>query len=147
MHEYYPETLITPKRRLVNVIQYFRRCTLWLQRRISTPPPPSVPACRQFQRILDDDETTPDKGEELLGALTAADRSHWYLTRRDFFSRGTNRASLLAVEKAAFVVCLDDVNMEFDPVRHLGRGRGIEAGAGVRLREEDTEASAHTVIM
>ena len=77
---------------------------------------------RQFQRILDDDETSPDKGEELLGALTAADRAHWYLTRRDFFSRGTNRASLLAVEKAAFVVCLDDVDMEFDQVRPWAPG-------------------------
>ncbi|XP_043223350.1 carnitine O-palmitoyltransferase 1, liver isoform-like isoform X2 [Amphibalanus amphitrite] len=72
----------------------------------------------QFQRILDDDETTPDKGEEQLGALTAADRSHWYLTRRDFFSRGTNRASLLAIEKAAFIVCLDDVDLEFDKNDH-----------------------------
>lgn len=72
----------------------------------------------QFQRILDDEETTCDKGEELLGALTAGDRSHWYLARRDFFSRGINRSSLIAIEKAAFIVCLDDVQLEYDRHDH-----------------------------
>jgi len=94
--------------------KYYKMQVYDIKKRLMTPATLEM----QFQRILDDDETSADKGEELMGALTAGDRAHWYLTRRDFFSRGTNRTSLLAIEKAAFVVCLDDVDLDFDSADH-----------------------------
>lgn len=72
----------------------------------------------QIQSILDN----PDKpyvGEEKVGALTAGDRIHWANTRTQFFFKGTNRQSLDAIEKAAFVVVLDEVPYEYDPVSCL----------------------------
>lgn len=67
----------------------------------------------QIQQILDDD-SVPAKGEERLAALTANERSTWAETRKKFFFKGVNRQSLDAVEKAAFVVALDDIPYEFD---------------------------------
>lgn len=75
-------------------------------------------AGRQIQQILDD-QTAPQNGEEKLAALTAGDRVHWANTRRHFFSRGINKLSLDLIEKAAFVVVLDDVPYEFDKVRNF----------------------------
>lgn len=70
---------------------------------------------RQIEMILND-TTTPAPGEEKLAALTAGERTHWALTRQQFFSKGVNRQSLDAIEKAAFVVALDDVPYEFEKV-------------------------------
>ncbi|XP_044749779.1 carnitine O-palmitoyltransferase 1, liver isoform isoform X2 [Coccinella septempunctata] len=67
----------------------------------------------QLQHILDD-KTEPLPGEEKLAALTAGERKHWANTRSLFFSRGVNKISLDIIEKAAFVVVLDDVPYEFD---------------------------------
>uniref|UniRef100_A0A8C2U6S5 carnitine O-palmitoyltransferase n=1 Tax=Coturnix japonica TaxID=93934 RepID=A0A8C2U6S5_COTJA len=64
---------------------------------------------QQIQRILDDD-SEPQAGEEKLAALTA------------YFSRGKNKQSLDAIEKAAFFVTLDDDEQGYrkdDPVRSL----------------------------
>lgn len=58
-------------------------------------------------------------GEEKVAALTAADRTHWANTRTQFFFKGINRQSLDAVEKAAFVVALDEVPYEYDLVSFL----------------------------
>ena len=71
------------------------------------------PTFSAFQHIID---RTADAmtGENLLGALTAADRKHWARTRKDFFSRGVNKTSLHCIEKAAFVVVLDDVECDYD---------------------------------
>jgi len=68
----------------------------------------------QFQRILDDDNSVPEKGEEKLAALTAWDRANWAKARQQYFSKGTNRVSLDMIEKAAFVVTLDEDEYEFD---------------------------------
>lgn len=68
----------------------------------------------QIQKILDS-ENVPQKGEECLGALTAIDRVAWAKARKDYFSKGINRASLDAIEKAAFVVVLDQEDYEYDP--------------------------------
>lgn len=62
---------------------------------------------RSFQKILDD-ESPPVPGEENLAALTAADRVPWAKARSQFFSKGKNKASLDAVEKAAFFLALDE---------------------------------------
>jgi carnitine O-palmitoyltransferase 1 len=59
----------------------------------------------------------PAKGEEKLAALTAGERTAWAAARQEFFFRGLNRQSLDAIEKAAFVVALDDFPYEFDEVR------------------------------
>lgn len=74
--------------------------------------------CRQIQRILDD-QSEPMAGEEQLAALTAGDRTHWANTRRNFFNRGINKLSLDLIEKAAFVVALDDIPYEYDKVKLL----------------------------
>lgn len=68
-----------------------------------------------FQHIIDD-PSEPCKGEEHLAALTAADRTPWAKARRDYFSEGSNRASLDTVEKASFILCLDDEDHDYDPV-------------------------------
>lgn len=67
----------------------------------------------QIQQILDD-KSVPLPGEEKLAALTAGDRIHWANTRRNFFTRGVNKLSLDTIEKAAFVVALDDIPYEYD---------------------------------
>ncbi|GLV42745.1 withered [Carabus blaptoides fortunei] len=68
---------------------------------------------QQMEMILND-TSAPVPGEEKLAALTAGERTHWANTRMSHFIKGTNRTSLDAVEKAAFVVCLDDIPYEFD---------------------------------
>jgi hypothetical protein len=67
-----------------------------------------------FQEILDS-ELKPAPGEEHLAALTAGERTHWALTRRKFFNTGINKTSLQAIERSAFVVCLDDELVSYDP--------------------------------
>lgn len=54
------------------------------------------------------DSTLPTDGEEHLAALTAGERTLWAETRATYFSTGVNRTSLEAIEKAAFVLILDD---------------------------------------
>jgi carnitine O-palmitoyltransferase 1 len=70
---------------------------------------------RQLEQILSD-ESPPAKGEEMLAALTAGERVTWALARQEYFFKGVNRHSLDAIEKAAFVVTLDDFPYEFDEV-------------------------------
>lgn len=50
----------------------------------------------------------------MLGSLTAADRVTWAKARMDHFTRGINKISLDAIEKAAFVVVLEDEEFDFD---------------------------------
>ncbi|NXL37539.1 CPT1A palmitoyltransferase, partial [Glaucidium brasilianum] len=76
---------------------------------------------QQMQRILDDD-SEPQAGEEKLAALTAGDRVPWAKARQAYFSRGKNKQSLDAIEKAAFFVTLDDIEQGYrkeDPVGSL----------------------------
>ena len=88
---------------------------------------------RQIQGILDDPTSCdegkklrkktrenmilipPSSGEMHLGALTATDRVSWAKARNDFFSQGLNKASLDVIEKAAFVLILDEENYDYDP--------------------------------
>ncbi|XP_029658757.1 carnitine O-palmitoyltransferase 1, liver isoform isoform X2 [Formica exsecta] len=88
----------------------------------------------QIQQILNDN-STPSEGEEKLAALTAGERTAWARARKDFFVKGVNKASLDIIEKAAFVVALDDVPYEYDPTHpdkldHYGRillhGKGYD---------------------
>uniref|UniRef100_A0A8C4RMC5 carnitine O-palmitoyltransferase n=1 Tax=Erpetoichthys calabaricus TaxID=27687 RepID=A0A8C4RMC5_ERPCA len=75
----------------------------------------------QMQRILDDN-TEPQLGELKLAALTAGDRVPWANARQQYFSKGKNKQSLDAVEKAAFFMTLDDTEQGYnkdDPVTSL----------------------------
>lgn len=69
---------------------------------------------KQIQGILDDPSLC-DEGEEHLAALTATDRVTWAQARRDFFAKGLNKASLDVIEKAAFILILDEDSHGFDP--------------------------------
>ncbi|XP_042352690.1 carnitine O-palmitoyltransferase 1, liver isoform isoform X2 [Plectropomus leopardus] len=76
---------------------------------------------QQMERILAD-KSEPMPGEEKLAALTAGERTPWAKARETFFSRGKNKQSLDAIEKAAFFVTLDDTEQRFDasnPVKSL----------------------------
>ncbi|XP_065052608.1 carnitine O-palmitoyltransferase 1, liver isoform-like [Rhopilema esculentum] len=64
----------------------------------------------QLIKIVNDDETKPFPGEEKLAALTADMRPHWAEVRNKYFSTGDNKASLGMIERAAFVVALDDTD-------------------------------------
>ncbi|NWR66983.1 CPT1B palmitoyltransferase, partial [Bucorvus abyssinicus] len=68
----------------------------------------------QFQRILDD-PTPPQPGEERLAALTAGERVPWAEARARFFSQGKNKASLDAIERAAFFLTLDEEEHGYMP--------------------------------
>jgi carnitine O-palmitoyltransferase 1 len=65
----------------------------------------------QLDEILRD-TTPPAYGEEHLAALTAGERTIWSEARETYFRGGVNRTSLEAIEKAAFVLILDDEDFE-----------------------------------
>uniref|UniRef100_A0A667X515 carnitine O-palmitoyltransferase n=1 Tax=Myripristis murdjan TaxID=586833 RepID=A0A667X515_9TELE len=76
---------------------------------------------QQMERILAD-KSEPMPGEEALAALTAGDRTPWAKARDAYFSRGKNKQSLDAIEKAAFFVTLDDTEQRFvekNPIKSL----------------------------
>uniref|UniRef100_A0A3P8SQZ2 carnitine O-palmitoyltransferase n=1 Tax=Amphiprion percula TaxID=161767 RepID=A0A3P8SQZ2_AMPPE len=76
---------------------------------------------QQMERILAD-TSEPSPGEEKLAALTAGERTPWAKARETYFSRGKNKLSLDAIEKAAFVVTLDDTEQRYkeaNPVKSL----------------------------
>ncbi|XP_069936378.1 carnitine O-palmitoyltransferase 1, liver isoform isoform X1 [Cherax quadricarinatus] len=86
----------------------------------------------QFERILAD-ESVPEKGEANLGALTAGERKPWAEARTKFFSKGINRLSLAAIEKAAFVVVLEEEEYDYceNKASQLDRfGRAMLHGKG-----------------
>ncbi|XP_062245980.1 carnitine O-palmitoyltransferase 1, liver isoform isoform X1 [Platichthys flesus] len=68
---------------------------------------------QQMERILAD-TSEPQEGEERLAALTAGERTPWANAREAFFSRGKNKQSLDAIEKAAFFVTLDETEQRYD---------------------------------
>uniref|UniRef100_A0A8C2B2J5 Carnitine O-palmitoyltransferase 1, muscle isoform n=1 Tax=Cyprinus carpio TaxID=7962 RepID=A0A8C2B2J5_CYPCA len=68
----------------------------------------------QFQRILDD-KSEPQPGEIKLPSLTAGNRVPWARARLKYFNEGVNRASLEAIETAAFFLTLDDETHGYDP--------------------------------
>ncbi|CAF1465431.1 unnamed protein product [Rotaria sordida] len=81
------------------------------------------------------DETPPADGEEHLAALTAGDRTLWATARESFFRSGCNRSSLAAIEKAAFVLILEDTEFEIgrkmspkfdDYARAILHGKGYD---------------------
>lgn len=71
-----------------------------------------------MQNILDD-TSPPAIGEEKLAALTAGNRTEWAEIRKTYFFKGTNRQSLDVIEKAAFVIALDDIPYEYSEVNYI----------------------------
>ena len=68
----------------------------------------------------------PQPGEELLASFTAGNRTEWAKIRQSIFARGVNKTSLHLIERAAFVVSLDEEPFEFDMAHpekldHYGR--------------------------
>ncbi|VDO42605.1 unnamed protein product, partial [Haemonchus placei] len=67
----------------------------------------------QFDAILNQ-ELDPHPPEEKLAVLTAGERTHWAQTRRAYLRSGVNKISLNTIERAAFVVILDDEEVSYD---------------------------------
>lgn len=65
------------------------------------------------------DATLPEQGEEHLAALTAGERTPWAEARERYFRSGINRSSLEAIEKAAFILILDDEDFEMTAVCYI----------------------------
>lgn len=67
------------------------------------------------------DKSVAAPGEVNLAALTAWDRNKWALTRENQFNRNAmNRAALENIEKALFVLCLDDEGFHYQDYTRLG---------------------------
>lgn len=62
------------------------------------------------------DATPPAFGEEHLAALTAGERKLWAEARQTYFRSGVNRYSLEAIERAAFILILDDEDFQIGTV-------------------------------
>ena len=85
---------------------------------------------KQFQKILDDDSDASE-GERHLAALTASERHTWARVRKEFFQKGLNRISLSSIENAAFVVVLDQSELEYDSHAQLDfYGQSLLHGRG-----------------
>jgi carnitine O-palmitoyltransferase 1 len=67
-----------------------------------------------FEQIVNGD-LTPAPGEEKLAIFTAGERTHWAVSRKKYFSSGVNKTSLRMIERAAFVVILDENEHDYDP--------------------------------
>ncbi|KHJ84784.1 hypothetical protein OESDEN_15498, partial [Oesophagostomum dentatum] len=67
----------------------------------------------QYEAILKQ-EIEPVPVERHLAVLTAGERTHWAKTRRAYFRSGVNKTSLNDIERAAFVVILDDEEVSYD---------------------------------
>ncbi|KAL6736518.1 hypothetical protein Aduo_006863 [Ancylostoma duodenale] len=67
----------------------------------------------QYEAILNQ-EIDQLPVERHLAVLTAGERTHWARTRRAYFRSGINKTSLNDIERAAFVVILDDEEVSYD---------------------------------
>ncbi|KAG4077465.1 hypothetical protein HA402_002892 [Bradysia odoriphaga] len=87
----------------------------------------------QIDQILNSSPATNDS-ERNLASLTAMDRTKWAETRLKHFSSGVNKASLHAIESAAFFMSLDDepFGLSFDcPQENLdNQARSLLHGSG-----------------
>ncbi|CAL8075468.1 unnamed protein product [Calicophoron daubneyi] len=74
-----------------------------------------------FNHIISEDNSHPALGEEKLAAFTAGQRDAWATARSAYFSNGVNRASLDAIESAAFFLVFDHEyhDIDFDNTEDL----------------------------
>jgi len=75
----------------------------------------------QIQKIIDDTKE-PSESEKHIAALTAGDRVPWAQARNKYFSKGINRTSLDVIEKAAFVLILEDEPHKIQPTIDTEKG-------------------------
>ncbi|EFO22446.2 hypothetical protein LOAG_06041 [Loa loa] len=66
-----------------------------------------------FEAILNE-KVSVDAEESCIAALTAGDRDLWAQARRNHFASGINQFSLHTIEKAAFVIILDEQEVFYD---------------------------------
>ena len=87
----------------------------------------------QFQEILDL-KPTASQTEQNLASLTAWNRTKWAEVREKFFSSGINKESLEAIEKAAFVLSLDEepyiYNLDSSATEYGHYGKQLLVGNG-----------------
>lgn len=89
---------------------------------------------QSFEKIVKD-EAPCLEAEMHLGALTAVERVKWAKTRMEYFNKGINRQSLDIIERAAFVLVLEDEAFEFDendPTKLDRYGEAMLHGKGKR---------------
>lgn len=85
----------------------------------------------ELQKLLTDlvsleKSISVSQAEHDLTALTTLERTEWATIRDQYFDRGMNRESLNSIERAAFVLCLDDN----EPVTWTDTGRLTLCGDG-----------------
>jgi len=66
--------------------------------------------------VRDADKNTPSLAEANVAALTTDNRTTWANAREEFFGFGLNKASLDAIDKALFMVVLEEGNPEDYPI-------------------------------
>ncbi|KAM3719925.1 Carnitine O-palmitoyltransferase 1, liver isoform [Dirofilaria immitis] len=66
-----------------------------------------------FEAILNE-KVNSNAEEKYIAALTAGDRDMWAQARKNYFNSGINQLSLHAIEKAAFVIILDEHEVFYD---------------------------------
>ena len=96
---------------------------------------------KQIQGILDD-LSPVDEGEEYLGVFTASDRVTWAEARNKFFNKGLNKDSLDIIEKAAFVLVLDEDSYGYDPENDLELSRHSDPKIRILFGNQDLLFSA-----
>ncbi|MCP9261198.1 Carnitine palmitoyltransferase 1A (Liver) [Dirofilaria immitis] len=69
--------------------------------------------CNGFEAILNE-KVNSNAEEKYIAALTAGDRDMWAQARKNYFNSGINQLSLHAIEKAAFVIILDEHEVFYD---------------------------------
>ena len=76
-------------------------------------------------------------GEEYLGVFTASDRVTWAEARNKFFNKGLNKDSLDIIEKAAFVLVLDEDSYGYDPENDLELSRHSDPKIRILFGNQD----------
>lgn len=71
-----------------------------------------------LQKIVDDD-SEPAEGEEHLAALTAGERVPWAKAKKEYFSKGKNKASLDAIEKVLMISSVPLKRSHLEIINHI----------------------------
>ena len=72
-----------------------------------------------------------------MGVFTASDRVTWAEARNKFFNKGLNKDSLDIIEKAAFVLVLDEDSYGYDPENDLELSRHSDPKIRILFGNQD----------
>ena len=72
-----------------------------------------------------------------MGVFTASDRVTWAEARNKFFNKGLNKDSLDIIEKAAFVLVLDEESYGYDPENDLELSRHSDPKFRILVGNQD----------